>query len=391
MRFLSILAQGPDTESVAAELVEQGAQMQADLAVLFATHHYGPEFGALLGAIHSGLDVRNLIGCTAESIVGPDCEIESQPAAVLFLASMPDVQIMPFLLDQEDLEKFENTSECIDHLGIDPESDPSFVVLSDPFTFDVLTGLKYLDQAFPLRPKVGGLASGADKPGQNRLFMNEQELRQGLVGVALSGPIQIDTVVSQGCRPIGQRFIVTKARDNIIEELDGRSPYDMLNQVFMDAPSEDQELMQSGLHVGVQVGQQHNGERQRDFLIHNLIGIYEDTHLAVSHLVLVGQSVQFHIRDAKTADADMQTLLLEKSNQLTTAPTGGLLFTCNGRGRRMFGQPNHDIALINKTFRSCQVAGFFAQGEIGPLGQETHVHGLTSSLILFQKAPQPRP
>ncbi|MCH8851892.1 MAG: FIST C-terminal domain-containing protein [Planctomycetes bacterium] len=385
MKFLSILAQGPDTESVATELVEQGSQMQADLAVLFATHHYGPEFGKLLGAIHSGLDVRNLIGCTAESIVGPDREVESQPAAVLFLASLPDVQVMPFLLDQEDLDKFENASECADHLGVDPESDPSFVVLSDPFTFDVLTGLKYLDQAFPLRPKVGGLASGADQPGQNRLFMNEQELRQGMVGVALSGPIQIDTVVSQGCRPIGQPFIVTKARQNIIEELDGHSAYDMLRQVFVDASSEDQELMQGGLHVGVQVGEQHNGDRRRDFLIHNVIGIYEDTNLAVSHLVQAGQTVQFHIRDAKTADADMQAMLHEKSSQLTAAPTGGLLFTCNGRGRNMFGQPNHDIALVNKTFRSCQIAGFFAQGEIGPLGQETHVHGFTSSLILFQK------
>ena len=387
MRFLSILAQGPDTESVAAELVDQGAPLQADLAVLFATHHYGPEFGDLLGAIHSGLNARNLIGCTAESVVGPDREVESQPAAVLFLASLPDVQVMPFLLDQEDRHKFENTSECIDHLGIDPDSDPSFVVLSDPFTFDVLTGLKYLDQAFPLRPKVGGLASGADQPGQNRLFMNEQELRQGLVGVALSGPIQIDTVVSQGCRPIGQPFTVTKARSNIIEELDGDSPYDVLKQVFMDAPSEDQELMQGGLHVGVQVGQPHNGDRPCDFLIHNLIGVYEETNLAVGHLVQAGQTVQFHVRDATTADADMQTLLLEKSSQLTGAPAGGLLFTCNGRGRNMFGQPNHDIGLVNKTFSSCQVAGFFAQGEIGPLAGETFVHGFTSSLILFQKAP----
>ncbi len=388
MRFLSILAQGPDTESVAAELVEQGAHVQADLAVLFATHHYGPEFGELLGAIHSGLDARNLIGCTAESIVGPDREVESQPAAVLFLASLPEVQVMPFLLDQEDLDKFESISECVDHLGIDPQRDPSFVVLSDPFTFDVLTGLKYLDQAFPLRPKVGGLASGADQPGQNRLFMNEQELRQGLVGVALSGPIQIDTVVSQGCRPIGQPFTITKAHDNIIEELDGDSPYDTLKQVFMDAPSEDQELMQGGLHVGVQVGQQHNGDRPCDFLIHNLIGVYEETNLAVGHLVQAGQTVQFHVRDATTADADMQTMLLEKSSQLTGAPAGGLLFTCNGRGRRMFGQPNHDIALVNKTFRSCQVAGFFAQGEIGPIGEETHVHGFTSSLIFFQEAPR---
>ncbi len=385
MRFLSILAQGPDTESVAAELVEQGAALQADLAVLFATHHYGPEFGELLGAIHSGLDARNLIGCTAESIVGPDREVESQPAAVLFLASLPDVQVRPFLLDQEDLHKFENTSECIDHLGVDPESDPSFVVLSDPFTIDVLTGLKYLDQAFPLRPKVGGLASGADQPGQNRLFMNEQELRQGLVGVALSGPIQIDTVVSQGCRPIGQPFTITKARSNIIEELDGDSPYDTLKQVFMDAPSEDQELMQGGLHVGVQVGEQLNGDRPRNFLIHNLVGVFEETNLAIGHFVQAGQIVQFHVRDATTADADMQAMLNEKSSQLSTAPTGGLLFTCNGRGRRMFGKSNHDIGLVNKTFASCQVAGFFAQGEIGPLGQETHVHGFTSSLILFQE------
>jgi small ligand-binding sensory domain FIST len=386
MKFLSILAQGPDNESVADELVQRGANMQADLAVLFATHHYGPEFGELLGAIHSGLNARNLIGCTAESVVGPDREVESQPAAVLFLASLPDVQVMPFLLDQEDLQKFESVSECIDHLGVDPDIDPSFVVLSDPFSFDVLTGLNYLDQAYPQRPKVGGLASGADQPGQNRLFLNEQELRQGLVGVALSGPIQIDTVVSQGCRPIGQAFTITQARQNIIEELDGDSPYDQLKKVFMDAPTEDQELMQSGLHVGVQVGQQHNGARPRDFLIHNLLGVHEETNLAVGHLVQTGQTVQFHVRDATTADSEMQTMLLEKSSQLVGAPAGGLLFTCNGRGRRMFEQPNHDIALVNKTFRSCQVAGFFAQGEIGPLGQETYVHGLTSSLILFQEA-----
>ncbi len=391
MRFRSMLALGTDIESVATELVEQGGDMHADLAVLFATHHYGPEFGELLGSIHSGLDVRNLIGCTAESVVGPDREVESQPAAVLLLGSLPDVHIMPFLLDQEDLQKFEDAAECLDHVGVDPDSDPSFVILADPFTFDIMTGLKYLDQAFPHRPKVGGLASGADQPGQNRLFLNDQELRQGLVGVALSGPIKIDTVVSQGCRPVGQLFTVTKARSNIIEELDGRSPYDTLKEVFMDAPAQDQELMQSGLHVGVQVGQQHNGDRPGDFLIHNLLGVYEETNLAVGHLVQAGQRVQFHVRDATTADADMQTMLHEKSGQLAGAPAGGLLFTCNGRGRRMFDQPNHDIGLVNKTFASCQVAGFFAQGDIGPIGGETFVHGLTSSLILFQQVSEPRP
>ena len=388
MRFRSILALGADIESVAAELVEQGGDMQADLAVLFATHHYGPEFGALLASIHSGLEVRNLIGCTAESVVGPDREVESQPAVVLLLGSLPDVHVMPFLLDQEDLQKFENVAECLDRIGVDPDSDPSFVILADPFTFDILEGLQFLDQAYPDRPKVGGLASGADQPGQNRLFLNDQELRQGLVGVALSGPITIDTVVSQGCRPIGQPFTVTKARSNIIEELDGRSPYDTLKEVFMDAPAQDQELMQSGLHVGIQMGRPRTGYRPRDFLIHNLLGVYEESGLAIGNQVQSGQTVQFHVRDATTADAEMQTMLHEKSGQLAGSPAGGLLFTCNGRGRRLFGQPNHDIGLVNKTFASCHVAGFFAQGEIGPVGGKTFVHGFTSSLILFQQAKQ---
>lgn len=390
MEFRSILALGSDIESVAAEIVEQGSDMQADLAVLFATHHYGPEFGELLRSIHNGLNVRNLIGCTAESVIGPDREIESQPAAVLMLGSLPGIRALPFLIDQEDLQKFENIQECSERIGVDPDSDPSFVILADPFTFDILTGLEYLDQAYPHRPKVGGLASGADQPGQNRLFLNDQELRQGLVGVALSGPIRIDTVVSQGCRPVGQPFTVTKAHENIIEELDGQSPYDALKQLFMDVPTEERELMQTGLHVGVVIDDQLTEFEPCDFLIHNLLGVFEESQLAIGSPIHSGQTVQFHVRDAGTAHTDMQTVLQEKSNKLTGAPAGGLLFSCNGRGRRMFEKPNHDIGLVNQAFESCQVAGFFAQGEIGPVGGKTFVHGQTSSLILFQQASDPR-
>ena len=386
MIFRSILATGSDIEEVAAELVDGAGSSEADLAVLFVSHHYDPRLGDLLHQVHSGINVRNLIGCTGESIIGPDREVEGQPAAVLWLASMPDVRVLPFLIDQEDLHEFEDVSALIDRVGATPEDDPSFVILAEPFTFDILTGLKYLDEAYPNRPKVGGLASGADEPGQNRLFINDQELRQGLVGVALTGPVRIDTVVSQGCRPVGDSFVVTKAHDNIIEELGGQKPYDVLRQVYMEAASEDQALMQRGLHVGVMLSEHSGQSRPSDFLINNLLGVYEESKLAIGYLIRPGQKIQFHVRDASSADADMQSMLQAKRDHTASAPTGGLLFNCNGRGRRLFAQDNHDIALVNQAFDSCQVAGFFAQGEIGPVGGKTFVHGFTSSLILFQEA-----
>ncbi len=274
MIFRSILATGPDIEEVAAELIDGAGSSEADLAVLFVSHHYDPQLGELLRQVHGGINVRNLLGCTGESIIGPDREVEGQPAAVLWLASMPDVRVLPFLIDQEDLHEFEDVPALVDRVGADPEDDPSFVIVAEPFTFDILTGLKYLDEAYPNRPKVGGLASGADEPGQNRLFINDQELRQGLVGVALTGPVRIDTVVSQGCRPVGESYVVTKAHDNIIEELGGQKPYDVLRQVYMEAASEDQALMQQGLHVGVMLSEHSDHSKPSDFLINNLLGVY---------------------------------------------------------------------------------------------------------------------
>lgn len=386
MKFHSILALGADSELVAGELVEQAGDFKADLAVLFTSHHHGPEFGELLGRLHDGLNVRNLIGCTGESIIGPDREIEGQPAVVLWLASLPGVRVLPFLIDQEDLQSFENVQALEDRVGASASEQPSFVILAEPHTFDIHTAILCMDQAYPARPKVGGMASGGSQAGENRLFLNDQELRQGLVGVALSGPVRIETVVSQGCRPIGKPLTVTQAQRNVIEELDGSKPYEVLKKTYMEAPAEEQELMQQGLHVGVVVDQKLTAFRPGDFLIHNLLGVQEQSNLVIGGLIRRGQTIQFHVRDATTADAEMRALLASKSDQIAPSTGGGLLFNCNGRGRHMFEQPNHDIALVNRAFASCQVAGFFAQGEIGPVGGRSFVHGFTSSLILFQEA-----
>lgn len=385
MEFRATLSIERETSRAVDQICREVAGFEADLALVFTSHHHIPEIDGLVSAIGERLNIRNLIGCTAESIIGPDREVERAPALAFWAARLPGVQILPFYLDQSDLERFENLDEWHDRLGVRADDHPSLIVLPDPYSIDVETCLEKLDQAVSSSVIVGGVASGASGPGQNRLFLNDQTLQQGLVGVSLCGPVKISSVVSQGCRPIGTTFVVTKSQDNIIEELGGRPALEVLQEVFRTAEPAEQALIQRGLMVGRVVDEHLREFQPGDFLIRNVMGIVEQRALAVSDAIRPGQTVQFHVRDSKTASDEMNALMSTEVGKLPHPPAGGLLFSCNGRGRRLFGRSNHDIGVVNSNAADCAVAGFFANGEIGPVGQKTFIHSFTSSLILFSE------
>ncbi len=386
MKFVSRLSLRTETDAAVHDLCIDLKQFEADLAVVFASHHYGPEFHELVQGIYSSINCRNLIGCTGEAIIGPTAEIEARPAVSLWAAKLPDVRVLPFLLDQEDVTRLGDDPEAWhDRLGVSVDDDPSFIVLPDGFSIDIPSCLGRMDSYFPGSTIVGGIASGAEAPGQNRLFLNDQTLRQGLVGVSLSGNVEIASVVSQGCRPVGEPFVITKARDNLIEELGGKPALAVLQQVFNEAEASDQELMKRGVHVGRLVDESRRQPGAGEFLVRNMMGVSPDQALAVTDFLRPGQTVQFHVRDSLSADEEMDRLLRAERERIECPATGALLFSCNGRGRRFFRKPNHDIALVNNIVGDCPTAGFFAQGEIGPVGGRTFIHSFTSSLILFRE------
>lgn len=386
MFFKSAITTEADPTAAVSHLKKSLDGVQPDLLLIFVSHHYGPDYDELLSALRDAINTRNLIGCTGESIIGPDREIERAPAIAVWAAKLPDVRVLPFVVDQNDVQSLDGAESWREHLGVQPHEKPGFIVLPDPFSIDAESCLEQMDDAFPGSKIVGGLASGANAPGQNRLFLGDQVLRQGLVGVSLSGPIAIHAVVSQGCRPIGEPFVVTKADQNVIFELRGKPVLEVLRQVYNAAPPADQQLMQQGLHVGRVVDERLGKFGPGDFLIRNLMGVVNDEAVAINALVRPGQTIQFHVRDSKTADEEMKNLLTGKVTTMPRPPMGGLLFSCNGRGSRLFGAANHDIGLVNKIAGNCEVAGFFAAGEIGPVGDKTFIHGFTSSLILFHEA-----
>lgn len=255
------------------------------------------------------------------------------------------------------------------------------LLLGEPFSFPADYLLERMNEDRAGVPVMGGMASGGTAPAQNRLILGGRGLQEGGVAVVLEGGTPPRSIVSQGCRPVGHHFVVTKAERNIIYELGGRPAFERLREVFDTSPNRDKILMQQGLHVGRVVSEYLEQFTQGDFLIRNVIGVDADAGaIVIGDYIRTGQTIQFHVRDESTADAELRQLLAGHRPQ---RPGGALLFTCNGRGSRLFSQPHHDAAAIHDTWDELPVAGLFAQGEMGPVGGRNFLHGFTASIALF--------
>jgi small ligand-binding sensory domain FIST len=389
MRFASALTTKTDwaeaVEDLGCQAAAQLGTVNAHLAVLFAHPRYVPHIGEIIEAAKKAAGAQHLLGCTGAGIIGADREVEEKPALSLLVGELPDVTIYPFHLAEKDLE--ESTGPAFWHyqLELEPSRQPQFVLLIDPFTTRAMQLVDALAEAYPQAPMIGGLASGAQQPGENRLFIDGKVYDEGAVGIGLTGRVALRTVVSQGCRPIGEPLTVTRAEKNIVFELAGRPPMKILQEMLPQLPTRDRDLARSALFLGRVVNEYQEEFSRGDFLIRNLLGSDPQSGaLAVGDLMRTGQTVQFQVRDAQTADEDLHHLLAkERSDLARKQPHGALLFSCLGRGERMYGTADHDIRVVQEHVGPVPTAGFFCNGEIGPIGNRAFIHGFTSVIGLF--------
>lgn len=356
-----------------------------DLAFLFLSTHHVDAVAVLAGEVTESLQARCLLGCTAESIAGPATEVEQQPAVALWAARLPETLLVPMHLDYRRTPEGPSFVGWPDALPGEWPDGSALLVLGDPFSFPADALLQRLGEDQPAATVVGGMASGARQPGENRLLLGPSIHERGAVAVYLQGRARVRTVVSQGCRPIGDSFVVTRAQDNVIYQLGGRPAYERLKEVYSTLATRERQMLQRGLHVGRVVNEYQDRFEQGDFLVRNVVGVDAELGaIAVGDYLKVGQTVQFHIRDAETADAELRQLLTRARAQQGVRPHGALLFSCNGRGTRLFPQPHHDVRAIEDAFGRIPVAGFFAAGELGPIGGKSFLHGFTASIALFE-------
>jgi len=347
------------------------------LAVLFGSRSHTDRAADVLTAVQEIVEPPALVGSIAQTIVAGSHEMEDEPAVAVWLAS--GLAAETFQLD------FVHTGSggLITGYRFDRTAHDLHLLLPDPYTFPSSLLIDHLNTDLPGTTVVGGVVSGGQGPGDTRLFRDHDVLTSGLVGVRLPGMGGIP-IVSQGCRPIGHPYIVTGADGPLITELGGRPPLQRLRDIVEGLSPGEQELISRGLSIGIVVDEHLAAPGQGDFIIRGVHGADPSTGtIEIGDVVEVGATVQFQVRDAVGADEDLRLILERAAAELPGRPVGALLFTCNGRGRRMFGVADHDASTIAELLGGIPLAGFFAAGEIGPIAGRNALHAFTASMALF--------
>jgi len=380
MPFAAALSEHPLTAhavgEVTGEVLERIGE-RPDFATVFVTPPHAGALEDVMRTVEEVLHPLVSLGCAAESVLGPHREVE-HGAAVSLLAGHVG-PLMPLALDAVPSD----SGDGLVLRGWPPElsfAPEALVLLGDPYSFPAESFLDWVDAHHPGLRVVGGMASAARGPGGNRLALGTHVGTGGAVGAFLGPGAEIATLVSQGCRPFGDPLVVTKAEHNLLYELAGRPALEQVVTQARDSLSEEEVVLleSGGLHLGQVIDEHKERFGRGDFLVRNVLGADRATGaIAVGDAIAVGTTVQFHLRDAASADEDLHALVTARRAD------AALVFTCNGRGTRLFGEPHHDVRVLTEHLGAVPMAGFFAAGELGPVGGRNFVHGFTASVALL--------
>ena len=394
-RFAGALSTETDSASALREALAEldvGLGGDApDLVLALATHHHGPALEELGPKVARATGARVVAGCTAESVIGGTRELEGRAGIALWAAHLPDTEVRAFEITARCDGEKDAAFSRLPTVG-DPER-ACLLALADPFTFPTDSFLAQLNETLPGVPVMGGIASGAMGPGQTLFFTDDGVRESGCIAIALEGAIELVPVVSQGCRPVGKPWVITDCERNQIKKLGGRAALEVLVET-LNGLSCAQKKPQSMPFLGLAIDATRTRFGRSDFLVRGIMALNQrDRTIAVADFVRRGQTVQLLVRDAESAGEDLRSLVSAHvsahgdcgGGPNSPAESGALLFTCNGRGKRMFGKPDHDASCVRSSLKAdVPLAGFFAAGEIGPVGGRNFLHGFTASLALFR-------
>jgi small ligand-binding sensory domain FIST len=372
-------------EALMAQLPMLDGPSEVDLAFLFTSDAYAADLPGVLPALKARTGAKIMLGCSGQGLIGPGREEEQLPAMSLQVLSLPGATLTPLRIDAEEAAGPDAADLIRERLGPGVLDINALFLFVDPFSVDgerLLESVAFVDDELPV---VGGLASSKFSRRGTYLVLDDQVYEDGLVGVAMGGAYEVKTVVSQGAAPLGETWTITGVEGNLIQSIGLRPAVEVLGDVFKQLTPEVQVRARSNLLVGLAMNEYRDEFGRGDFLIRNLLGVDRASGaIAVGAMPREGQTVQFQLRDPTAADEDLHELLVKARQELEGREiAGAVLCSCNGRGVGLFGEPDHDARTFMEEMGSIPVAGFFCNGEIGPVGGKNFLHGFTASIALI--------
>ena len=371
----------------AEELRRRLGSRRVSLGLVFMAPKFFPHAQATLEILRVHAQIPLLAGCSGSGLVAGDSELEDQPGLALTLYHLPGAELQAARFTQEEVQSATGTSYWPTETGTAPTATHGWLAFLDPFTMDCERWLRDFDAAYAPRPIIGGLASGNNGEQDTQIYLNGEVFNEGGVAVAVGGEVTLTGVIAQGCTPIGETWTLTGVERNIIHGIANRRAYDVLSDTWKALSTEEQRKTQGNLFIGLVVNEYLDEFHRGDFLVRNVLGADPNSGaIAVGALPRAGQIIQFQRRDAATASLEMAELLARAKDKLTGATIlGGCLCCCNGRGKGLFETPSHDAKMVQQQLGPFGLAGFFCNGEIGPVGEKSFLHGNSASLALFVK------
>lgn len=363
---------------------------EISLGLVFMSPKFFPHAEQILEILRVHARIPLLSGCSGGGLVANSEELEDAGGLVLALYSLPGAQLKGIRFTQDQVaEADDDTAESFwpTQTGLAPGDVNGWLAFVDPFHLDGESWIRSWNLNYPGLPVYGGLASGNFPEPLTQVYLNGEVFEDGGVAIAVGGDVELSGVISQGCTPIGEAWTLTRVEQNLIRHIGNRPAYAVLSETVQNLPPDEQRKVQGNLHIGLVVNEYLEDFHRGDFLVRNLLGGDPNSGvLAVGALPRMGQTIQFQRRDAAAASEDLNELLAQTKKELSAREVyGGCLFCCNGRGKNLFGRPSHDSELVQAHFGPTGIAGFFCNGEIGPVGEKNFLHGFTASLALFVK------
>ena len=375
MKWAHALSSNPVSSEAVAECVATttGATLESpQVAFVFATPDHADHFAEIGRALRRAFPEVIVAGCTGHLVAGR--AVETEGPALALLVGAPGYGVVHALRVHPLTGEF----SAADEERLRGQTPVCALVFADPFTCDADELVSRLDERWPACSVVGGLASGGTSVGENRFLCGAEEFGEGGVAVLFDAPIQFEVIVAPGCRPVGRPWIVTQRRGNVIHRFEDRTPSEAIADIFRTSDERTRELIQHSLLLGVETNREVEFDGR--YLVRNLLGIDDETGaLAVAAQLEDYQAVRFHVRDAIAADSEIRAAATGAKPSDESCRVAALLqFSCLGRGEGLYGAPNHDAAVLSEILGAPPAAGFFCNGEIGPAGDRTRVHGFTT-------------
>jgi|TARA_B100001094_G_scaffold260619_1_gene261150 small ligand-binding sensory domain FIST len=393
MHWYSAVSNSPSLEialeDVTREILKKLDGKNPDLGFVFISSHHSSEYEQITEKIKSKIPFKTILGCSASGVIGEGKEFEYLPGISLTAGILPDVTFTPFHFTQNDLPNPDQSPDAWHEIiDTNAENPKAIVLFPDPFSIRTEYILDGLDFAYPNTKIIGALASGGSKPGQNGLFLDDETYSNGCAGLIISGNFELDVLVAQSCRPIGEPMIVSRANNNVINELDNDLPIVAIKKLYEQLPEDEKYIMNNALQIGILMDRLGDVEEEITYMIRNISSIDKETgSITIGESITEGQIVQFHLRDSGAAQEELKKMLSEYENKNGEIIKSTLMFSSVGRGKYLLGESHHDINLYkNLIDDKSPITGFFSNGEISPIGDRTYLHGYTSSFAIFKES-----